>query len=140
MILYGSCLSWQEILAGYVDKFDCKLNDFWIVLTSEVLWFIWRQRKEIFQGKKRVLAEFNYKLTQFVIMSQVSITIQIPKERFHSLLKEGVAILFAKDIQNINEVEGTQIQAPRYNEPTDYNTITVEEDKRMEQEHNRGFW
>ena len=68
--LYGSCLSWQEILAGYVDRFDCKLNDFWIVLTSEVLWFIWRQRnEEIFQGKKWVLAEFNYKLTQFVIMS-----------------------------------------------------------------------
>ena len=65
-------------------------------------------------------------------MSQVLVTIQIPKERFHSLLKEGVTILFAKDIQNINEVEGTQIEAPSYNEPTDYNTITVEEDKRME--------
>ena len=97
--LYGSCLSWQEILAGYVDRFDCKLNNFWIVLTSEVLWFIWRQRnEEIFQGKKQVLAEFNYKLTQFVIMSQVSVTIQIPKERLHSLLKEGVTILFSKDI------------------------------------------
>ena len=57
---------------------------------------------------------------------------QIPKERSHSLLKEGVTLLFAKDIQNINEVEGTQIEAPRYNEPTDYHTITVEEDKRME--------
>ena len=48
------------------------------------------------------------------------------------MLKEGVTLLFAKDIHNINEVEGTQIEAPRYNEPTDYNTITVEEDKRME--------
>ena len=65
-------------------------------------------------------------------MSQVLVTIQILNERFHSLLKEGVTILFAKDIQNINEAEGTQIEAPRYNELTDYNTITVEEDKRME--------
>ena len=74
--MYGSCLSRQEILASYVEKFDWKLNDFRIFLTSEVLWFIWRQRnEEIFQGKKRVLAEFNYKLTQFVIMSQVSVTI-----------------------------------------------------------------
>ena len=65
-------------------------------------------------------------------MSQASATMQIPKERSHSLLKEGVTILFAKDIQNINEFEGIQIEAPRYNEPTNYNTITVEEDKRME--------
>ena len=65
-------------------------------------------------------------------MSQVSVTIQIPKERFHSLFKEVVTILFSKDIQNINEVEGTQIEAPRYNEPIDYNIITIGEDKRME--------
>ena len=56
------------------------------------------------------------------------------------MLKEGVTILFAKDIQNINEVEGTQIKAPRYNEPIDYNTIIVEEDNRMKNEHIRGFW
>ena len=48
------------------------------------------------------------------------------------MLKESVTILFANDIQNINKVEGTQIEALRYNEPTDYNTITVEEDNRME--------
>ena len=65
-------------------------------------------------------------------MSQVSVTIQIPKERFHSLIKEGVTILFAKDIQNIYEVKGTQIESRRYNEPYDHNTITIEEDKRME--------
>ena len=57
---------------------------------------------------------------------------QIPYERSHFLLKEGVTILFSKYIQNIYEVKGTQIEAPRYNEPSDHNTITVEEDKRME--------
>lgn len=52
-------LSWHEILAGFVETFDVKMNCFWFTLTNEVLWFIWRQRnEEIFQGKQRDLTGF----------------------------------------------------------------------------------
>lgn len=83
-------LSWIEILAGYFDGFDHKLNKFWAVLSPEILWFLWKQRnEEVFQAKRRMLTEFNIKLTNYLIMMQVSVILEIPKSRFMILAQKG---------------------------------------------------
>ena len=65
-----SSISWSEILAVHVEKFDSKLNIFWLALTIEVLWTLWKDRnREIFQAERRKLTKFNIKLTHFNIMS-----------------------------------------------------------------------
>ena len=47
-------------------------------------------------------------------------------------MKEGATILFANDIQNVNEAVGTQIDTPRHNVHTNLTTTMVEEENRME--------
>ncbi|GLJ06755.1 hypothetical protein SUGI_0047280 [Cryptomeria japonica] len=37
-------LSWSEVLVGFVESFDFKMNWFWSVLSYEVLWFLWKER------------------------------------------------------------------------------------------------
>ena len=33
-------LSWDEILASFIEEFDLNMNHFWFTLTNEILWFI----------------------------------------------------------------------------------------------------
>ncbi|GLJ34301.1 hypothetical protein SUGI_0689280 [Cryptomeria japonica] len=94
-------LSWIEVLAGYVDGFDLKLNSFWSVLFSEILWFLWIKRnEEVFQSKIRSLIEFNCKLTFLHIMMQVSAVLEIPKNRFMILVQEGASLIDKADIKS----------------------------------------
>ena len=59
---------WSEILVGYVEKFDSKLNTFWFALSTEILWTLLKDgNKEIFQEERRVLTEFNFELTIFIL-------------------------------------------------------------------------
>ena len=86
--------SWCEILAGYVRSFDSSLNRFWFALTGEVLWFLWKERnKEIFKNVRRPPTEFNLKLTNFYIMSQVSLLLEIIEPRFMKLMHDGTLLV-----------------------------------------------
>lgn len=92
-------LSWSEILAGYVESFDFKMNSFWSVLTCEILWFLWKERNsEIFQKRRRQLTEFGCKLTHFHIMSQVAAALEISRDRFMILMREGQLLIHKEDI------------------------------------------
>ena len=101
--------SQSEILVGYVDRFDSKFNSFWFVLIIEVLWTLWKDKnKEIFQAERRKLTEFNFKLTHFNIMSQVSLVLQIPRSYFMKLVYEGCLMIKKDQVQALNYVLGFQ--------------------------------
>ena len=101
--------SWSEILVGYVDRFDSKFNSFWFVLTIEVLWTLWKDKnKEIFQAERRKLTEFNFKLTHFNIMSQVSLVLQITRSNFMRRVCEGCLMIKKDQVQATNYVSGFQ--------------------------------
>ncbi|GLJ25633.1 hypothetical protein SUGI_0491080 [Cryptomeria japonica] len=94
--------SWSEILSGFVESFDLRMNRFWSVFSCEVLWFIWKERNgEVFQNKRRRLIEFSSKLTHFYIMSQVSAVLEISKDRFMILVREGALQIYKEDIQSV---------------------------------------
>ena len=80
-----------------MDRFDSKFNNFLFVLTIELLWTLWKDKnKEIFQDERRKLNEFNFKLTHFNIMSQVSLVLQITRSNFMKLVCEG-CLMIKKD-------------------------------------------
>lgn len=104
---YINSFSWS--LAGYVDRFDSKFNSFWFALTIEVLWTLWKDRnKEIFQTQRRKLTEFNFKLTHFNIMLQVSLFLQITRLDFMRLVCEGCLMIKKDQVQAANYVSGFQ--------------------------------
>ena len=60
------------------------------MLICENLCLLWKDRKkEIFQNVRRCPTEFNLKLIHFYIMSQVSISLEIPKSKFMKLMHNG---------------------------------------------------
>ena len=105
-------LSWHEILAGFVEKFDLNMNCFWFILTNEILWFMWRQRnEEIFQGRQRDLTGFFLKFTHLIISSQVMAVIEVIRERFLNLMRSNNMMLFKEDLIRDNfSSQGTTIQ------------------------------
>lgn len=61
--------SWFEIIVRYVCNLSKKSNYFWILLSIEILWFLWKRRNEnVFQGKGRVLIECNLRITMLRII------------------------------------------------------------------------
>lgn len=49
--------TWFKKISSYVNMFFVELNVFWLVLSNEILWFIWKKRnEEVFQGKIRCLS------------------------------------------------------------------------------------
>ena len=66
-------------------------------LTNEVLWTHWKDKnREIFQGERSKITEFNIKLTHFNIMSQISLVLHITRSEFMMLVQEG-SLMINKD-------------------------------------------
>lgn len=59
-----------DIITGYIQGVKKDTNLFWHILSSFILWFIWKFRNEAkHQGKDRSLTRFYRKLAHFKIAS-----------------------------------------------------------------------
>ena len=72
--LFGISLSHQvftfDIITGSIPGLKKDANLFWNILSSCILWFIWKFRnEEKIQGNGRVLMRFSKKLIRFKIIS-----------------------------------------------------------------------
>lgn len=72
-----------EIVTGHINGLSKDANFFWNMLSSYILWQIWKCRnEEKYQGKPRVLTEFFHYLTHFKIFLQVQTTMITEKDKF----------------------------------------------------------
>ncbi|GLJ09112.1 hypothetical protein SUGI_0102040 [Cryptomeria japonica] len=84
-----------EIVTGHIKGLSKDANFFWNMLSSNILWQIWKCRnEEKYQGKPRGLTEFFHKLSHFKIFLQVQATMIIEKDKFRRFLEDGQATLF----------------------------------------------
>lgn len=129
-------LSWSEILAGYVESLNSYKNIFWFVLTSKILWILQKYRnKWLFQLIRRFLTKFNLKLIHFYIMSQVSMSLEIPKRRFMKLIYKGSMLIYKDDVKAANYIN--QYQSFLTQEEIDYISILMEK-CHLDSDNNRG--
>lgn len=53
-----------DIIIGKFHGFEKTNNLFWLILSTKILWFIWKARnEEIYQGRRRDLIESLKKIT-----------------------------------------------------------------------------
>ena len=99
-IYYPINVSIIEIVTGHINGISKDANFFWNMLSSNILWQIWKCRnEEKYQGKPRVLTELFRKLTHFKIFLQVQNTMVIEKDKLSRFLKDGKASFFVQDLK-----------------------------------------
>ena len=86
-IVYPIDVNILDIITGHINGLPKDTNVFWNILSSNILWQIWKCRnEERYQGKPRDLTEVFRKLTYFKISLQVQGTMLIERDkmrRFH---------------------------------------------------------
>lgn len=76
-------------------------NLFWNILSSYILWFIWKFRnEEKFQGNGRIRTRFLRKLIHFKIISQVWYVMQLERGKLKRFLHNGHASMFIYEMKN----------------------------------------
>ena len=67
-IVYPIDVNILDIITGHTNGLPKDTNLFWNILSSNILWQIWKcKNEERYQGKPRDLTEFFRKLTYFKI-------------------------------------------------------------------------
>ena len=99
-IVYPINVNIIQIVTGYIKGISKDANFFWNILSSNILWQIWKCRnEEKYQGKPRVLTECYRKLTYFKIFLQIQTTMMFEKEKLRRLLKDGQAKFFFYELK-----------------------------------------
>ncbi|XP_057849360.2 uncharacterized protein LOC131060216 [Cryptomeria japonica] len=94
-IIYPFNMSILNIISGYVPGLHKDSNLFWNMLSSNILWQIWKCRnEEKFQGKPRVLTEFFRKLTHFKNFLQVHVTMMVERKKLKRFIQCGASFYF----------------------------------------------
>ena len=84
-----------EIIIGSIQGLRKDTNLFWNILSSFILWFIWKFRNEAkFQGIDRILIGFFRKLTRFKIASQVCCIMNLERDMPLRFLKDEHTSMF----------------------------------------------
>ncbi|XP_059072101.1 uncharacterized protein LOC131872684 [Cryptomeria japonica] len=103
-IYYPTHVSIIEIVTGYIKGLKADSNIFWNILSSNILWQIWKCRnEEKFQDTPRVLTEFFLKLTSLKISLQVHTTMMMDHKKLRRFLQDGHATFFAFELKNGHE-------------------------------------
>lgn len=99
-ITYPMLFTVLEIVTGHIDGLKHDSNLFWKILSSNVLWQIWKCRnEERFQNNPRDLTESFRKLTFFKIFLQVRTTMFIERKKLKRFLKDGYATFFIYEMK-----------------------------------------
>lgn len=114
-ISYPMNINILEIITRHIEGLKKDTNLFWNILSSNILWQIWKCRnEERYQNNPRVLTKFFRKLKYFKIFFQVHTTMLINKEKLKRFLKEGYAIFemtggyeWRKNMDNLQMFEKT---------------------------------
>lgn len=94
-IFYPKAVNIFEIITGYIDGFSKECNVFWFMLSSNVLWQLWRRRnQERFDNYPKHLTKFSKKLFLLNTSSQVMITMFLEKDKLRRFLRNGHATMF----------------------------------------------
>ena len=90
-----------EIVTGFIIDVKKDANMFWNILSSNILWQIWKCRnEERFQNIPKLLTESFQSLTHFKKIFQVQITMKVDKAKFKRLVKEGHTTFLANEVKN----------------------------------------
>ncbi|XP_059064196.1 uncharacterized protein LOC131856424 [Cryptomeria japonica] len=100
-VIYPITVSILDMITGYIAGLPKDSNLFWNILSSNILWQIWKCRnEEKYQGKPRALTEFFRKLTYFKIFLQVQVTMMIERKKLERFLKTGHASFYYYELKN----------------------------------------
>ena len=96
-----------DIIIGFIHGLKKDSNLFWHILSSFILWFIWKCRNEAkFQGIGRGLTRFYRKLIHFKIASEVCCIMNLERDKLLRFLKNGHAEMFIYQMQHGYEQAG----------------------------------
>ncbi|XP_059069967.1 uncharacterized protein LOC131859829 [Cryptomeria japonica] len=100
-VIYPITVSILDMIIGYISGLPKDSNLFWNILSSNILWQIWKCRnEEKYQGKPRALIEFFRKLTYFKIFLQVQVTMMIERKKLERFLKTGHTSFYYYELKN----------------------------------------
>ncbi|XP_057840597.2 uncharacterized protein LOC131050442 [Cryptomeria japonica] len=90
-----------EVITSFIFNIKKDVNMFWDILSANILWQIWKCKKEErFQNVPRLLTESFQSLTYFKKISQIQITMMVNKAKFKRLLRDGHATFFTNEVKN----------------------------------------
>ncbi|XP_059067540.1 uncharacterized protein LOC131858343 [Cryptomeria japonica] len=99
-IVYPINVNILQIVTGYINGISKDANVFWNILSSNILWQIWKCRnEEKYQGKPRDLTECFRKLTFIKIFLQIQTTMIMEKEKLRKFLKDGQSTFFLYELK-----------------------------------------
>ena len=100
-IVYPIDVNILDIITGHINGLPKDTNLFWNILSSNILWQIWKCRnEERYQGKPRDITEFFWKLTYFKISLQVQATMLIERDKMRRFLHDGHAAFFYYELKH----------------------------------------
>jgi hypothetical protein len=100
-IVYPVNVTIFDIISGYINGLPKDTNLFWNILSSNILWQLWKCRnEERYQGKHRDLTEFFRKLTYFKISLQVQATMVIERDKMRRFLCDGRATFYYYELKH----------------------------------------
>ena len=90
-----------EIITRCIQGLRKDTNLFWHILSSFILWFIWKFRNEAkYEGNDRNLTGFYKKLTCLKIASQVCYIMNLERDKLLRFLKDGHAKMFIYEMKH----------------------------------------
>ena len=90
-----------DTILGNISGLKKDANFFWNILSSHILWFIWKSRNEDkFQDVGRSLTLFQLKLIRFKIISQVCCIMKLEKDKLERFLRDGHATMFIYEMKH----------------------------------------
>ena len=90
-----------DTILGNISGLKKDANFFWNILSSHILWFIWKSRNEDkFQDVGRSLTLFQLKLIRFKIISQVCCIMKLEKDKLERFLHDGHATMFIYEMKH----------------------------------------
>ena len=82
-----------NIISGTINSSKF-CNSFWALLSSVVLWFIWKyQNNDVLLRKDRNLTESHKRLLYFDISMQITVILKEKERKFLQVLREGKATM-----------------------------------------------
>ncbi|XP_057861679.2 uncharacterized protein LOC131070153 [Cryptomeria japonica] len=148
-ISYPLDYSILNIVTGHIYGIKKDTNLFWYILSSNILWQLWKCRnEEKYQDKPRSLIEFYRKLTYFKILLQVYTMMMIDKDKLRRFLKTGHTTSFVYEMKhgyewrkNIDDIKAFDKTLNKMNQEIRRNKNTKKEVLAMPiQENKKVVW
>lgn len=91
----------MEIISGYIHGLKNDTNMFWFILSTNILWYIWKIRNvDRFDGHSKALTKSFWRITFFKIIVQLSFTMNVERNKLLRFLKDGHATMFIYEMKD----------------------------------------